>query len=187
MGEISLRPSALEFRALRLFVSDDETRPGLSTLWAYLSDGGTTYVATDGHTVCLRRAGTHRGMPMRDIHALGAWAVGDDGEGVASRAPVPGWDRVIGPLAGGKIAPKYGMNPHYFARLGDVEKAAGRRAAGDYVPRPGMSKKNAALERSDRSRVFVSLVIPSGAHAGWYWKLSTEAALWEGMLMPRAV
>lgn len=190
MSADDLRPSAKELQALRVFVSGDETCPSMANLWAYLGDAGTTYVATDGHTLCLRRAGSHREMKLHDIHALPPMIITEDGNAIPAPDGVSpaGWDRVIAAGKVGNLAPAYGMNPGYFARIGDVEKAVGARSADDFQPPPGMSKKDERLTRAAlKTRALATLSIPSDALDGWYWRLSSGAALWEGMLMPRRV
>jgi hypothetical protein len=48
-----LYPSAKELRALRLHVSQDVAHEALCRLWMYGSEGGLTYVASDGHTMVV--------------------------------------------------------------------------------------------------------------------------------------
>ena len=174
----NLVPSERELKVLHLFVSTDETRPDLNTLWHYASDGGETYVATNGHTLIVRRAGTHRTMIPHDVYALGPR---NDG----STKP-PAWAALLHAPMQGKLAPLYGISPSYFAMLADVERAAGARDAKDYVPRPRTSQKGARKERENVKRnVLAVLVLPADPLSGWYWKIDAKAALWEGIIMPR--
>jgi hypothetical protein len=183
---IELLPNEKELRALRLFVSTDETRPNLATLYAYSSEGGCTYVATDGYTEIVRRSGTHRTMALYEIRKLTPFAVSETGEVTATDRTPPGWDQVLKAGSPGKIAPAYSISPIYFARLAEVEKAAGHRAADDFAPKPGMSKKDANQKRSAlKGGALALLTIPSDPLDGWFWIISTEAARWEGLIMPR--
>jgi hypothetical protein len=176
-----LSPTEREMRALRMFVSKDETRPFLNTLWRYTSDEGTTYVATDGHVLIARRAGTHRTMMPADIFAMGPDKSVHKGD-----VQPPNWAALMHPPNQGKLAPVYGISPGYFAMLADVECAAGARDAEDYVPRPRMTKKD---ERKERERVkrcaLAVLALPSDPLDGWFWKIEAKAALWSGIIMPR--
>lgn len=186
MNDPKLLPNQKELKALRLFVSTDETRLNMNRLYVYPSDGGTTYFATDGHTMCIRRAGTHRTIPMYDIAKLPALVIDSAGiAGPTDRTP-PAWPQLMKAGAVGKCAEAYSMNPYYFARLGDVERAVGARAAEDFVPRVGSSKKD---QKKDRVRAkdecTCRVVIPSYPLDGWFWSLATEAARWEGVIMPR--
>jgi hypothetical protein len=81
------------------------------------------------------------------------------------------------------------MDPMYFALVAEVEKAAGSRAADDYRPGRGMSKKLERQARADAKRVAscAKWAIPSNATDGWYFTIHTDAAHWEGVLMPRRV
>lgn len=186
---VDFRPHKKELEALRLFVSKDTTREGLSKLWCYPSTEGRTYVATDGHTLVARRSGSHRDKSFRDVALLSLCAVGPDGVEYVTEVVPPRWDYLfVGDKRFGKVASSYGMNPDYFARIGDVERAAGRRASDDFVPRPGMRKKDAAKAKSDlRTASFSVLRIPSNPLDPWFWKLTTEQAVWDGILMPRRV
>jgi hypothetical protein len=185
----ALAPNAKELAVLRIFVSTDETRPNLATLYAYESDGGTTYVATDGHTIVVRRAGTHRTMALHDVFKLATLAVGDDGTAKPTDRFPPKWEQVLRAGAtGGALAKAYSISPLYMMRLADVEKAAGQRAADDYVPPAGLSKKDAAAMRANlKGSALTLLTIPSDPLDGWFWKAETTAALWEGVVMPRRI
>ena len=181
-----LLPSDRELRALRLFVSPDATRPSMATLWLHLSEEGTTYVATDGHTIIIRRSGAHRPMSFRDIRKLSPVSVDERGDAASTLHTIPAWDHVLVKGKGGPLAATYSANPAYLARLVDVEKAAGQRAADDFRPSRTMSKKDITKERSAlKTAAFVRFTIPSDPLDGWYWLLDTRAALWEGVIMPR--
>jgi hypothetical protein len=180
--------SKKEEGALRQFVSGDHTRSNLATLWMYASDGGTTHVATDGHTICVRRTGTHRDMIPADIRKkLDAVAL-DSG---TDADVIPAWDVVL--VAGNDEASRkggrqYGFNVDYIARVGAVERAAAERAVDAYVPAPKTSAKDVRKERADiRTRTCAKWVVPSDTMIGWYWRLETKEALWEGVVMPRRV
>jgi hypothetical protein len=174
-------PTERELRALRLFVSQDETRPFLNTLWHYASDVGATYVATNGHIMTVRRSGTHRTMMPLDIFAMGPDKSVHKGD-----VQPPNWAALLHPPKQGKLAPVYGISPGYFAMLADVERAAGARDAEDYVPRPHMTKKDERKERENVKRYALAvLVLPSDPLDGWFWKIEAKAALWNGIIMPR--
>ena len=179
-----LVPNEKELRALRLHVSADETRPHMATIWRYSSDGGSTHVATDGHTIAVRRAGTHRTMTLHDIAKLSPRALSGYTE-----AP-PRWESILKAGTAGKLAPAYGINPNYVARVGDVERAVWQRNADDFVPKPGMSMKEQKQRRSDLKNgagACAVWTIPSDPLDGWFWRLDTTSALWEGVVMPRRV
>jgi len=179
----NLTPNAKELRALQHFVGTDETRSHLTTVWVYVSKGGSTYLATDGHTLALRRAGTHLKMTCVDIAKLHYNAV----DGGAHNSP-PGWERVVCAPEGGELASAYGFNPDYIARVGAVERAAGQRAADDYKPRPYETKKAIKVAKEHlRNTACASWIVPSDPMGGWYWKLETATARWEGIIMPRRV
>lgn len=183
-----LAPNAKELRALRIFASRDETRPHMTAVYAYESEGGLSYVATDGHTIVVRRSGTHRALALDAIQAMAPFTVNGAGELATTNMVPPRWASVVKPGRVGKLAPAYGVNPDYFARIGDVERAAGARASEDYVPRPALSKKDAAKERSYlKEGSFAKLTIPSDPLDGWHWTLETKEASWQGVIMPRRV
>lgn len=186
MSDIAV-PNAKELRALRLYVSTDETRPSLSHLWVYQSDGGSTYVATDGYTMCVRRAAIHLDMEFRDIAALEPHAVGEKGDVIPTSEPPP-WHQMLTKPDGGKLASAYGFNPAYVARVGHVEMAVGARRADDYIPRPRESKKDTAKKRSDlRNGSIARWSVPSNPLHGWYWTILGDNIRWEGIIMPRRV
>lgn len=184
----ALLPSAKELRALRLFVSADETRFSLATLWTYASDGGATYVASDGHTIAVRRSGTHRTMALHDIQKLPVFAVDENGVVSKSVTDPPRWAEVTRPMKSVKLASAYGFSPDYIARIGDVERAAGARSADDYVPSKSLPTKYAKQQRASLKRgEFASWVVPSDPLDGWFWSIEAPAARWEGIVMPRRV
>lgn len=177
-----------ELRALRQFVSRDVTRPHMTVLWRYGDNGDTTYMATDGHTMIVRRSGTHRTMSPHEIAKLPTFDVFDVFGAEHVDARPPSWDLVLHPGVQHQIAPAYGINPDYFARVGNVERAVGHRAAEDYVPNAGESKKYVAEKKSNlRIGICASWVIPSDPLDAWYWRIDADAALWEGVIMPRRV
>lgn len=189
--DAKLLPGEKELHALRRFVSQDTTRPHLASLWRYTGEGGATYVATDGHTIAVRRSGTHRTMHLWDIAKLQPqWVCLADGSVPDSarwepRDP-PRWAEVCVPHATGAPKSAYSMNPDYFARLGIVERAAGAREADDYIPGPRETKKDTAKARANvRESANTRLTIPRDPLDGWHWTLTMPAALWEGVLMPR--
>ena len=96
--------SEKELRALRSFVSKDATRENRATLWCYASEGGCTYVATDGHTMAIRRSGSHRTAILSDIAKLQPIAI--EGNGTTPFA----WHTVMRAPNGGKLAEFYGFN-----------------------------------------------------------------------------
>ena len=88
----------------------------------------------------------------------------------------------------GQDGRKYGFNPDYMARIGDVERAAGHRSAADYVPSYGTSKKNEKRERDNLKGCACAVwIIPADPLDGWFWSFETPAARWEGVIMPRRV
>lgn len=183
-----LIPNEKELRALRLFVSTDDTRQHLATLWRYSTIGGETYVATDGHTEIVRRAGAHRMMSLHEITKLAPTGVTAKGDSYATDIVPPRWDTVLRRPIGGKLAPAYGIDPDYFARVGHVERAVGARKALDYIPPPSMSKKEIRKRQADlKIGTCAKWAIPSDPLEGWYFCLETTGALWEGIIMPRRV
>lgn len=161
----------------------------MATLWAYASEGGATFVATDGHTEIVRRSGTHRTMPLYEIAKLAPFAVDEQGNAVEKPGVTPPtWDQVLKAGAPGKVAKAYGMSPDYFARVGDIERAAGARAGDDFTPPTGMSAKHAKQQKANlKNAAFATWTIPSDNLGGWFFRLETTAALWEGIIMPRRV
>lgn len=178
----SICASMKEIKALRLFVSPDTTQEKLSTLWIYRSETGISYLACDGHTMALRRSGTHRDMTYHDIQRC-------ECHGYASQhsmGVIPPPLSVLRRPLPGKTAKWYAFETSYIARVGAVEKAAGHRAAADYVPHPWESRRSIKDRRahaSETTRARWSL--PSDNLAGFYWIVETKAALWEGVIMPR--
>jgi hypothetical protein len=162
--QLALRP--YELRALELFKSADETRLALSTVWAYYTDAGCAHVATDGHVIAVRRAGSHILTARSDIAQLKAVPLTADGR--ESIRP-PAWDAVLKPpVFRGTFPERRGINPAYFALVAKVEDAAGKRRAEDYVPRAGLSKRWAMQERAEQRRTTFSVwTIGSELDDGW--------------------
>lgn len=185
----ALSPNAKELAALRLFVCPDVTREHMHKLWTYVSDGGATYVATDGDTIVSRRSGTHVAMMPHDVAKLGPFMVSVDGSAIATAVVPPRWPEVLKPCIQSKVAKAYSIDPNYFARLAHVELAAGCRATDDYVPssRAVAKKDRAKAKATLKSSALAHLTIPSDPLDGWYWRIDTAAALWEGVIMPRRV
>lgn len=182
----STRPLDLtpaELSALQQYVSPDTTREALSTLWSYSDATGVTHVASDGHTIVRRSAGSHVGKTLAAI-VKACVAVSAD----KPHATPFSWESVLkAPKVDGKNAPVRGINPAYFARVAKVEAAAGKRAADDYVPPPGTSKKTAAQVRANlRTGSCSTWAVPVDALDGWYWSIKGDV-LWEGVIMPRRV
>lgn len=183
-----LYPNARELKALRLHVCLDVTREYLSKLWMYGSEGGLTYMAADGHTMVVRRAGTHRDMSPADVARLEPYEANEQGLCCATQVKPPAWAPMLRPWSGSKLAPAYGINPDYYARVGEVERAIGARASADYAPKPGTSKKDQAQARLRlKTSAYAVLVVPSSPLDGWFWSISADAALWSGVIMPRRV
>jgi hypothetical protein len=182
MNMMNIRPNAQEMRALELFVSSDLTRPNMSTVWEYASDGGLTHMSTNGHVLALRRAGTHAAMYLHDIAKMQPIAISDGSKG--STPPI--WPHLVRAHCKGKNVNR-GINPAYFALVAEVEKAAGKRAAADYQPKAGEAKK---IQRLARSRLatssFSEWSIGCDPLDGWYWKIPGEI-VWEGIIMPRRI
>jgi hypothetical protein len=185
---ITLHPTDKEFRALRLHVCTNETRVPFCHLFGYASEGGLTYMATDGHTMIVRRSGTHRTMSPADIDRLEPMTCDEDDVLHETAIKPPGWSSLLKPGSRGELAPAYGFAPEYIARIGDVERAAGARAAEDYVPRARMSIKDQKKARADlKTSPCARWIVPSDPLDGWYWSINTDAALWEGVVMPRRI
>lgn len=177
-------PNDHELKALGLFVSEDETRANLNTIWTYASDGGCTHIASDGHTIAVRRAGTHARMVLHDIERMAPTPLV-----AGNQSTPPCWSYVVkAPNCEGKNLALRGINPAYFARVATVERAAGRRASVDYVPEPGMSKKYEKQKRANLAGGACSVwSIGVEKLDGWYWKIPGDAIVWEGVIMPRRV
>lgn len=172
-----------ELAALRQYVSTDTTREALSTLWRYQDATGVTHVASDGHTIIRRSAGTHASMSLAAI----VKACPADPVDKAGVTPFS-WESVLKvPKVEGKNAAERGINPAYFARVAKVEAAAGKRAADDYVPTPGLSKKHAAQKRANlRTGSCSTWAVPVDVLDGWHWAIKGPI-FWEGVIMPRRV
>lgn len=183
-----LYPSVKELRALRLYVSRDTTREALCRLWMYGSEGGLTYVATEGHTMVVRRAGTHREMSPPDIAMLEPYEANEQGLCCATQVKPMVWAPLLHPASTGKLAEVYGINPDYYARVGEVERAVGARASADFKPVPCMSIKEQKKRRAElKTSAYATLVVPSDPLDAWFWSIRADAALWSGLIMPRRV
>ena len=178
-----MKPNAEELKALRQFVSTDETRDALATLWEYADETGCTHIASDGHTLAMRNAGSHVTKSIFEIEKLPPKGL-DNANAVPKR-----WSSVfLLPDCTGKNVANRGINPAYFARVALVERAAGRRAASDYKPKPGTSKKLEKLERANLVSSACSIwSIGSDVLAAWYWKIPGDQITWQGLIMPRRV
>jgi hypothetical protein len=184
---IALAPNAAELRALRNFASTDKTRPHLAAVWFYSSEGGHSSIATDGHTLVFRRVGSHIGMSPFEIEKLVNGRTSDP-ESIAKNVDPVRWSTVmVLPNADGQNLARRGCNPAYIARVADVERAAGRRAADDYVPAAGDRKKDIAAKRSAlRTGLAVEWVIGCNKDDPWYFILPEMHGIrWEGLIMPR--
>ena len=183
----SLEPNAKELKVLQMFVSRDAARPHLCTIWHYASEGGDTYVATDGHTMLVRRSGTHRTMTLGDIEAMAPSRLDDPGAHTDHLQP-PRWARMFTSALPkpGRVANAYGIDPNYVARVGDLERAAGARASEDFVPRPSQTAKDARAERAHLARSqHATWSISSDPLDPWVFRLDVGAARWDGLIMPR--
>ena len=184
-------PSRWELAALSAFASTDETRPSLATVWHVRSPEGSLYIATDGHTMAVRRAGTFRDTPIGNFAQVKhAPILSDIAKGGIE--PAPWWAVLkVGTVTKGAQPPVRGIDCSYLARVGVVEKQARRRIADDWTPadekRPNMTKKEQADMRSylRAKGCFASVVIPTDELGGWYFKIATPQALWEMIVMPR--
>jgi hypothetical protein len=184
----NIYPNERELRALRLFVCADVTREHLCKLWVYGSDGGVTYMATDGHTLVCRQSGSHHNMPRVDVAKLEPYEANEQGLVCATQVKPPAWAPLCRPPTTGKLAPAYGFSTEYFARVGEVERAAGLRAAADLTKCAGMSIKDWAKKKADlKTSAFARWVFPSDPLDGIFWSVATDAALWSGVVMPRRV
>lgn len=186
----ALEPSVKELRALAEFASCDETRASLARVWTYRSDGGVSFIATDGYTLALRRAGTHRSMTLSDIARLEPTADGFDFKTAQVWERPPPWQSVIKVpvLEGTAPCERHSVNCAYLARIDLVERAAADRKAVDLVRATGEAMKRYRTRQDDARRcVMTLLTIPTNDRDGWFWTIDTPAALWEGMIMPRRV
>lgn len=178
---MDIMPNDRELKALRLFQSADTTRHNLATVWEYTSEGGCTHVAADGHVLAMRRAGTHASMLMADIEKLPPKAL------MESNAKPPRWSSVVkAPNCEGPNLAKRGINPAYFALVAAVETAATKRAAEDYEPKPGASKKTTAKVRRELA-CYSEWQIGCDPLDGWRWSIPGDSITWEGVIMPRRV
>ena len=142
------KPNPEELKALRQFVGTDKTRIHLSTRYEYVEEGGCTHIATDGHTLCMRRAGSHVAKGILEIEKLAPLSL----DVVGGTTP-PNWSSVFKvPNCEGPNVVARGINPAYFARVARVERAAGLRASADYVAKPGTSKRYEKIERDALKR-----------------------------------
>jgi hypothetical protein len=178
----SRMPNEAELKAIRLFTGKGPTRPGFATVWEYANETGCTHVAMSGHVIIVRRAGSHLAMALKDVSMLPWKALDNDGS-----SPPPAWDMVVrAPNCEGPNVKKRGINPAYFALVAEVEKVAGKRAAANYVPKPGEAKKTTAKIRRDLLLCFSTWQIGCDVLDGWYFSLEPCATIrWEGIIMPR--
>lgn len=187
-----LDPAPYELKALEAFKSKDETRPFVSTVWAYsTTDGfdpetcaprvvGRTHVATSGHVLCCRRSGAHAKMSAEDVAMLPptplsgvrnikppAWAIGchayDESKGLSRKG--------------------YGVNPTYVGLVALVEKAAVKRQLAA-LPKAA-TRELARLRERATLGACSSWRIPSDPLDPWYWRIDLGDVLWEGCIMPR--
>jgi len=193
-----LAPKPYEMKALEAFRSPDETRENCSTVWCYDGrESGFCFVATDGHTMLVRRSGACRTTALRTI------AKDASHPGVLRRcdgktfnpddygARPPAWDSVfdtyVASLSGHDRADFYSWNPAYLARIEVVESAARKRAVADWVPASRYGSKK--QEKKDRAqagdRIFATMRVPPMALDPLYFRIESAAALWEGLIMPR--
>lgn len=178
-----------ELKALEAFMSDDETRPFLNTVWSYGStDGvdpdtfaprvvGRTYAATDGHVLCCRRSGTHARMARHDVFALPPVPL----SGVPGAGPPP-WEHMLAAPDSSANAPEgYSVNPEYVGLVALVEKAACKRLLASIPPGRGTRdlRQDAPKRCATRWRVASSPLDP------WLWSLDLGDVLWEGVIMTR--
>jgi hypothetical protein len=176
-----MKPNEKELKALRQFVSKDEARTNLATLWEYATEEGCTHIASDGHTLAMRRAGTHVNMTIADIEKLPAVSL--DG----SDATPPPWSSVLRkPNCKGKNPARRGIDPAYFARVAIVERAVAQRAVADYAPKPGLTRLAIKHVLEDLRNVYAIWEIGVDPLEAWYWTIEREIR-WEGLIMPRRV
>jgi hypothetical protein len=181
-----LYPNAAELKVLKSFQSTDEARTNLCTIWIYNSDGGCTHMATNGHVIVVRRSGTHCEKLLVDIGNLPANA---ERSSLATTVPPRSWASFIkAPNCEGKNLLVRGIDPAYVGMIANVERVAGRRAALDYVPIQGESKKDVAEERRRLIDTAISRwSIGCGEDDGWYWSMFVGTVCWEGVIMPRRI
>lgn len=179
----TLEPTKEELRALEVFRSRDTTRPGIARVWVYRTEDGVSHVATDGHTLALRRAGSHRTMSPDAVGKLSLCDVGTD-----TARPPQWWHCIKVPWLEGKSPlAQHGINVTYLARIALIEAAAAKRSASELVREPRESQKVFRARKVHARRYFAVWTIPADAFDGWYYKLDTPACLWEGIIMPRRV
>jgi hypothetical protein len=178
-----LKPNPEELKALRQFVGTDETRINLATLYEYVEEGGCTHIATDGHTLCMRRAGSHVAKDILEIEKLAPLSL----DIVGGTTP-PMWSCVFKvPNCDGPNVVDRGINPAYFARVARVERAAGLRASADYVAKPGMSKRQEKTERDFLKQCAYAIWNIGCADLDpWFFRVPGNV-VWEGLIMPRRV
>lgn len=181
----ALQPIEAELRALREFVSKDPTRMGgaLTTVWRYESDGGLSLVATDGHTLCLRRAGTHRTMGLFEVSKQPA-----TNEGGLS-CPPPPWSHLVDARDGRKPKDKpvtlRSVEPTYVARIGLVEKAVTKRRETDIKADGRFRGKELKRALTGARSASCAVLELYGEMDPWYFKIDAPSALWEILVMPR--
>ena len=80
-----------------------------------------------------------------------------------------------------------GISLGFFSRIADIERAVGFRAADDYRPPAGATKKDIAMARQNARSSALATVTIGRTDEAWYFKLdaAAAAALWEGVIMPR--
>lgn len=170
--------TAYELKELRAWAATDETRPDRCAVYCYRSETGVTYAATNGHYMLVRRSGTHREMSLFDIEKL----VHDQA------TPAPGWASVSQFDPFPSKDPQYAVrsiNPAYFAKIANVEKVAGKRAASDYAPKSYERAKDVKKMRAALASQASTISIPTDPLAAWHFKLDTKPALWSGIIAPR--
>jgi hypothetical protein len=177
----ALHPNALELKAIERFASTDETRPHLCNVWIYETDLGCTYMASDGHVIVVRNTDTHIGLDVCTVARVRALRP-------TSCIP-PRWGQLVkAPNCEGPNVARRGINPAYFAMVAEVERAAGKRLAADYVPAAGDSKKTQAYEKRRLADKPCSVwSIGCDPMDGWYWSFDTGTVRWEGVVMPRRI
>jgi hypothetical protein len=189
-----------ELRAVLEWASTDDTRPHLDRAWRYGDPAtGETHVATDGHTMCVRRHGSHVGMKLDAIEKATPEQVPRIGCAVFTEREIkpPVWATVcVPPPPKGEVCLAYSYNPSYLGRLATIERVT-KRCARDRIERkPGESvgtwkmRQNAAAEH-----VYAILSLPSNKHPldGLYWWVNIVGyseipdVKWEGVIMPRRI
>jgi len=164
-------PTEKEFKALRLFAGKDPTRLSISTVWEYssVSPWGCSHVATNGHVIALRRAGSHVEMSLYDIAKLAPLGLDLDS---ADPAVPPNWPHVLQtPNCEGKNLAQRAIDPAYFALVAAVAKAA--------------------TEKRPRDGYHSVWSIGCDPLNGWHWMIPEKhcrpGVIWEGVIMPRRV